>query len=186
VRPPVPGWPPRPVVPPFPVMPPELSAPPLPVVPPSLDLPPPPDPPVLPGPTAVLDEQAAPAIASVATVVRKKRPDVMRYSLGGISTVGVCHGLIRRPRSVRRPETPGQRPSSVAVTGEPEFRLPIHSKRQVRFPLPGGHVVGRSPASSAMTCPRRALDAAWERLVATYRAEMNVRKGAEAIFAKKR
>jgi hypothetical protein len=42
--------------------------------------------------SGVPDEQAALAIASAATVVRKKRLDVMRSSSLGILTVGVGHG----------------------------------------------------------------------------------------------
>jgi hypothetical protein len=42
--------------------------------------------------SGVPDEQAALTMVSAATVVRKKRLDVMRSSSFGFSTVGVGHG----------------------------------------------------------------------------------------------
>jgi hypothetical protein len=70
------------------------------MVPPSADLPPPSDPSVLVELAGVLDEQAAPAIASAATVVRKKCLDVMRSSALEIGMVArVCWTILRTFRT---------------------------------------------------------------------------------------
>jgi hypothetical protein len=60
----------------------------------------------------VFDEQAAPAIASAATVVRRKRLDVMRFFLFGRSAP-----VMERPRGIvaRTCELPRQRRLSSAV-----------------------------------------------------------------------
>jgi hypothetical protein len=143
LAPPVPGWPPVPLAPPVPGWPPELVAPPVPVWPPDPCTPP------LPLVTDVLDEQAALAIASAATVVRKKQLDVMRSSPFGISTVGVCQGAPSRPQGLRECKRPGHIPSYSTVEGAPEFRLEIQT--EMANPAPVAQWAARLPVASADT-----------------------------------
>ena len=100
LAPPLPGWPPE-LPPPVPIPPPEPCTPPFPGFPPSPVLPPPSDPPVPVELVGVSDEQAAPAMASAATVVRKKWLDVMRSSALEIWTAGICRGATPRLRGER-------------------------------------------------------------------------------------